>query len=938
MFKKAISILLACLLIVTTLGVTVVSVAAADAQQSAAAADLTVTADSNIFKSFTKTVDSAADEVTVTYFVQNSDLKIMNAQWELQYDPEYLQLIDTDGVNYELDGEDVIGNMMPFAGDDGVYNINFPGKVICNMSKLNGYKMNKSGEKVGFVTATFKPVKAGETTVYLDTQVVTLKDSNGEYPLVDESAIVDNTITYAPANTQSSVYEGGYDPTVENPEEDPTTEPATTEPEQTEPVTTECEQTDPEQTEPEQTEPVTTAPVVTDYLKVTATSNFFPETTAYYYDPIAETVTVDYSINLGENYTVVDGQFEIVYDPEVLQFNEADNQDEDEETTVVPFTNNKKGTAVVTNFSAPGDLIVNFTNYKGIPTTKDGEVAPIAQVTFKVIGKGSTTVDLKVSKFEISEKGKETEVENWIVADADLDNYQESVKQIQDIADGSVETGLSPASKDPIEVPEEDKAVYTIAGSSNLVATGWSEMFESEAKLTKGDDGKYSYTFKDVEPSDGMFLLKVLEWPNGDSSEVIWVGVGDDKSLNYEFELTETCDVTVTYDPETKEITVTGSGVKAPEFNVDAIYAVGNGEDKWLNGIAWDPAAEDNKMEEVIDNVYMIMFDDVTEFDNWEAKFAAGSWDINWGCDKNAEKNVQTLDGQVIYSGDAKYNGDNITFAVPYESAQVALQLDLTGFDPVTKSGAKYTIVVTDESAFDEVEVSASFPENFDAKIENDGETVTVTFYGFAFSANAKIISTQFDLGYDSEYLELASIEMPFVTGESDSRLDPVFNTELTDMAKGSVSDLKGFSSFDPAYLVATFNIVEGAKGNTTVDLDVTDLLIESVVPEPETSEPVETETTEPVTTVEPETSAPEDTTVEVGTTSPDATGSTEEVTDAPETTKAATSDSATKDQTTVTPNPSAIQTGSVSMAIIVLLVLLSGTAAIFFIRRRQSK
>ncbi len=163
---------------------------------------LTVSAVSNIFDSFFASFDAATERITVTYFVQSSEWKILNAQWTLTYDPEYLELDDAEDVNYTIDDDVAIGYMMPFAGDDGVYNIDDPGAVVANTSKLNGYRIKeKDGSKVGFVSATFKPLKAGSTVVSLDAEVVTLKKGGTEIKVVDGSRITDETISFIPEKT-----------------------------------------------------------------------------------------------------------------------------------------------------------------------------------------------------------------------------------------------------------------------------------------------------------------------------------------------------------------------------------------------------------------------------------------------------------------------------------------------------------------------------------------------------------------------------------------------------------------------------------------------------------------------------------------------------------------------------------------------------------------
>ena len=48
-------------------------------------------------------------------------------------------------------------------------------------------------------------------------------------------------------------------------------------------------------------------------------------------------------------------------------------------------------------------------------------------------------------------------------------------------------------------------------------------------------------------------------------------------------------------------------------------------------------------------------------------------------------------------TSDAVYNGDNITFNTSYDLSTVKAQLDLRDFDMAAKSGAKFTITITEQ-------------------------------------------------------------------------------------------------------------------------------------------------------------------------------------------------------------------------------------------------
>lgn len=66
----------------------------------------------------------------------------------------------------------------------------------------------------------------------------------------------------------------------------------------------------------------------------------------------------------------------------------------------------------------------------------------------------------------------------------------------------------------------------------------------------------------------------------------------------------ETCDVLITFDPETGIINAVGDGVMPPlDLYIDSVIVAGNGEGNYLNGANWDPADTSNSMTEVEDGI-----------------------------------------------------------------------------------------------------------------------------------------------------------------------------------------------------------------------------------------------------------------------------------------------------------------------------------------------
>lgn len=216
--------------------------------------------------------------------------------------------------------------------------------------------------------------------------------------------------------------------------------------------------------------------------------------------------------------------------------------------------------------------------------------------------------------------------------------------------------------------------IYIVAGSGDLCGTSW-DGTDLNNKMTDNGDGTYSKTFTNVAVMNG-YQFKVAK--NGEE----WYG--DEADNNITFNVTTACDVTITFNTTTFKSTVTGTGVQAYVFNVEKVVAVGNGVGAWLNGAAWDPNADANKMTQVADKVYEIAFDNVPVDEGYMVKFVTnGSWADNFG-------------GFFEASGkesDAMYNSANITFNLE-KSGTVKLRLDLSKFDYATRTGAKFVVTL----------------------------------------------------------------------------------------------------------------------------------------------------------------------------------------------------------------------------------------------------
>ncbi|MEE0264604.1 MAG: hypothetical protein UD936_03160 [Acutalibacteraceae bacterium] len=242
-------------------------------------------------------------------------------------------------------------------------------------------------------------------------------------------------------------------------------------------------------------------------------------------------------------------------------------------------------------------------------------------------------------------------------------------------------TGIS------VSATDTGNLTYVVTGAEELCGVGstgygW-DPADLTNEMTANADGTYSKVYTDVMVANDYQCKVTITDADGTTT---WYGV-DGGADNFTFHVVEVCDVTITFNPETLEITATGAGVKIPgELEIDAIRTVGNGDGKWLNGVSWDTKDDSNIMTEVAPDVYEITYTDIEVFDNYQFKFVAnGSWAVNWG-GIYYDSGVET---------EAWFNAsDNITVEVPYELADVTIRLDLSNFDYRTKTGATFTVYV----------------------------------------------------------------------------------------------------------------------------------------------------------------------------------------------------------------------------------------------------
>ena len=554
-------------------------------------------------------------------------------------------------------------------------------------------------------------------------------------------------------------------------------------------------------------------------------------------------------------------------------------------------------------------------------------------------------------------------------------------------------TTVEPTTVEPTTEPTTEPATepadatqYVVAGVESLTGYEWqgSPALAPENVMTKSGD-VYTKTFTAV-PVGKSYQLKVVA-NTGDEQK--WIGL-DGTDNNVTFDVETACDVTVTFDPATNKITVTGDGVKmVTDLKVNTITVVGNGEGNWLNGVAWGVDAEANHMTPVSDKVYQIKYENIESADDaYQFKFAVNdSWAANWGLPEQSAAPI----GEEF---DLTFNGENMllnTVSAGFEEdslVDVTITLDFTNFDYSTRLGAKATVKVEPSTpAVDNLTINATsnICQANGSGTFNVGDKVSV--YYLLDTKDAQLEEVQWALTYDKNLLTLDSLTMPEIA-------DGMVN--MNDVS-GNASNLALYDFAGGKKLVEAVFTVNGT-GTTNVDLNVVDLTLGKLNPatgtvdadseyeavvngdmandlfdhinsdakveayvEPTTTEPTTTEptTTEPTTTepatTEPTTTEPateptdapstEPTTVEPATEPTDAPATDAPATVAPTTPDAtsatqvatkgqSTADTATSDTPANGTSSNAVQTGNASMAVVILLALVSATGVVYRLKK----
>ena len=641
----------------------------APATQATAApekAPLTVNATSNVFSTAKAEYNSETKQVTVCYYL-GTNCDLVNLEWYFTYDSNIFEVNNKN--NLDSTGKKL--GIMPQITSGYVINTSIPGKVNANASDLGLYTIDAKVPFIKIVLDVKGNPENAETNVNLDVRVLTKGEIDFNTMRVDPDTMVSFVLEYKIVDpsyivsAETKLTESTFVPSTESTEAPETTVPETTVPETTVPETT----------VPETTVPETTEEVPAGALTVNATSNLFPASS----NVVAgdeEYVTVTYYFESEKN--VLNADFNLTYDPTMLAL----------DSVMTPYTN-----GVVVNSATAGKV---YGNMSSLELYNFNQKTPFVSVVFKKLGLGETDVNLTVDNLTLSlanaEGVTDEAQEEGLVRDGVLAETSTKYSVETEIQAGKV-TPVVPTTAEPTTAPAPAGSTYVVAGSEELCGVLWKGSPEEapENVMTDNGDGTYTKVFTNVQIADSLQIKVVENTADGGQN---WIGDnGGDNNIT--FNVLAACDVTVTYDSNTRKITVSGDGVQiVSDIEIKSMHAVGNGDpddESWLNGVAWDPTA--NEMEQVADKVYEITYHNVPEFDNYQVKFAAnGKWADSWG---SAEEGFTPESGVAF---DAVYNGQNLTVNVPYEFADVTLRIDLSNFNYATKLGAVATVTVTEAS------------------------------------------------------------------------------------------------------------------------------------------------------------------------------------------------------------------------------------------------
>lgn len=176
-FKKALSVVLAVMMIVCTVSALSITASAAETNK--------ISLTSNVADTVSYDYSADSTQVTVTYKLQ-SDIMIENIQAVVSYDSSVLKLASSNTKKTISPG---------FYGKSGAgfeANLNLKDKIKFNATSIDGYDFTKNPT---VFTAVFDIVGSGSTAVDLDVYILTGTQNSKDVKMVYKDDVVNNSFT-----------------------------------------------------------------------------------------------------------------------------------------------------------------------------------------------------------------------------------------------------------------------------------------------------------------------------------------------------------------------------------------------------------------------------------------------------------------------------------------------------------------------------------------------------------------------------------------------------------------------------------------------------------------------------------------------------------------------------------------------------------------------
>ena len=205
------------------------------------------------------------------------------------------------------------------------------------------------------------------------------------------------------------------------------------------------------------------------------------------------------------------------------------------------------------------------------------------------------------------------------------------------------------------------EGTYFVAGTSSLCGSNWSNN-DPNNQMSLNADGLYEKTFENVPAGNHQFKVTDGTWDN------CWPGD------NYNLSTTELQNVTITFNADTKEISVSlseATGGELPEQPevTETTYIIAGTEG--LCGSAWTPTDESNKMTlNAETGLYEKYFVNVPAGEH-KFKVTDGSWSNCWGNGDDGDGNTvftttEVMNVLITFNADTKEIGIELIEVAAY--------------------------------------------------------------------------------------------------------------------------------------------------------------------------------------------------------------------------------------------------------------------------------